>query len=108
MELDSATGVISGTPEAESTATVAVTLSDDQATTATVSLDLAVHEPQDTTTVTTVLVSRAADGTQANSDSYEPAVSADGRWVVYRSDASNLVAGDTNGSYDVFVWDRVS
>jgi len=108
LELDSATGVISGTPEAESTATVAVTLSDDQATTATVSLDLAVHEPQDTTTVTTVLVSRAADGTQANSDSYEPAVSADGRWVVYRSDASNLVAGDTNGSYDVFVWDRVS
>jgi Tol biopolymer transport system component len=45
-------------------------------------------------------------GQQANSFSFEPAISADGRFVAFRSFASNLVAGDTNGSYDVFVRDR--
>ena len=53
-------------------------------------------------------VSVASDGTQADYDSWGPAISADGRWVTYYSYASNLVAGDTNGDYDVFVWDRVS
>jgi Tol biopolymer transport system component len=32
--------------------------------------------------------------------------SADGRFVAFQSDASNLVAGDTNGALDVFVRDR--
>ena len=32
-------------------------------------------------------------------------LSGDGRFVVFASDASNLVAGDTNGSTDVFVRD---
>ena len=32
-------------------------------------------------------------------------MSADGRYVAFTSAASNLVAGDTNGSYDVFVHD---
>ena len=35
-----------------------------------------------------------------------PAISADGRYVAFGSDASNLVAGDTNGAGDVFVRDR--
>jgi len=35
-----------------------------------------------------------------------PAISADGRYVAFRSDASSLVAGDTNGVTDVFVHDR--
>ncbi|MBA3264841.1 MAG: PD40 domain-containing protein [Nocardioidaceae bacterium] len=52
-------------------------------------------------------VSVGAGGAQANTDSYEPAVSADGRYVAFRSYASNLVAGDTNGAPDVFVRDRV-
>jgi TolB protein len=43
---------------------------------------------------------------QANGDSSEPAISADGRFVAFASGASNLVAGDTNGTYDVFVRDR--
>ena len=51
-------------------------------------------------------VSVAFDGTQANALSYDPSISADGRWVTYTSQASNLVAGDTNGAADVFVWDR--
>lgn len=37
-----------------------------------------------------------------------PAVSGDGRYVVFVSDAQNLVAGDRNGSADLFVRDRVS
>lgn len=34
-------------------------------------------------------------------------ISADGRYVAFTSDSSNLVAGDTNGKYDVFVRDMV-
>ena len=53
-------------------------------------------------------VSVASDGTQANADSDSPSVSADGSRVVYRSDASNLVTGDTNGHRDMFVFDTAS
>ena len=38
--------------------------------------------------------------------SFGPAISADGRFVAFISDATNLVPGDTNGRYDVFVRDR--
>ncbi len=34
-------------------------------------------------------------------------MSRDGRYVAFTSDAANLVAGDTNGSYDVFVRDNL-
>lgn len=44
----------------------------------------------------------AADGNQGNGASGTPAVSADGRKVAFDSEASNLVAGDTNGLPDVF------
>ena len=40
------------------------------------------------------------------SDSDCPAISADGRFVAFNSDATNLVPGDTNGARDVFVRDR--
>ena len=62
----------------------------------------------DRTTGVTTRVSAATDGTQANDGSNEPSVSADGRWITYYSDASNLVAGDTNGQMDVFVTDRTT
>jgi Tol biopolymer transport system component len=52
---------------------------------------------------TTTRVSVATAGTQANQRSTDPAISADGRYVTFSSDASNLVAGDTNGTADVFV-----
>ena len=35
-----------------------------------------------------------------------PAISADGRFVAFQSEASNLVSGDTNGAQDIFVRDR--
>lgn len=55
---------------------------------------------------TTVRVSSAADGGQATGGgSYGPMMSADGRHVVFTSDATNLVAGDTNGVSDVFLRD---
>jgi len=41
-----------------------------------------------------------------NDSSYSPAISADGRYVAYMSLASNLVPGDTNGVFDIFVLDR--
>jgi Tol biopolymer transport system component len=44
-------------------------------------------------------------GAQANSESYAPTISADGRHVAYVSDANNLVSGDTNEADDVFVTD---
>ena len=63
----------------------------------------------DTTTGVTTLVSAATDGTQANGGIYgSPAISADGRWITYVSGASNLVPGDTNGAWDVFVTDRTT
>jgi Tol biopolymer transport system component len=44
----------------------------------------------------------SAEG-QGNSDSFRPSISADGRYVAFESDASDLVANDTNGVRDVFV-----
>jgi Ca2+-binding RTX toxin-like protein len=50
-------------------------------------------------------VSVAADGTEGSNGSYGPALSSDGRYVVFRSAASNLVSGDTNGLQDIFLRD---
>ena len=51
-------------------------------------------------------VSLSSSGQQGNAESYEPEISADGRYIVFQSAASNLVEGDTNGMFDVFVHDR--
>jgi YVTN family beta-propeller protein len=50
-------------------------------------------------------ISVAADGAQANGLSYEPSISANGRFVAFTSLASNLVPSDTNNVRDVFVKD---
>ncbi|MBD0273531.1 MAG: PD40 domain-containing protein, partial [Acetobacteraceae bacterium] len=55
---------------------------------------------------TTERVSVRSNGAQGNACSGDPALSADGRFVAFASGASNLVAGDTNGVFDVFVRDR--
>ncbi|QDU69660.1 TolB family protein [Engelhardtia mirabilis] len=46
-------------------------------------------------------------GQQVDNNCYDPVLSDDGRFVAFTSQASNLVPGDTNGSPDVFVFDRV-
>ena len=57
---------------------------------------------------TTELASLDSGGAQGNSRSDYPSISADGRYVAFGSLASNFVAGDSNGTYDVFVRDRQS
>ncbi|HYT39940.1 MAG TPA: hypothetical protein VEN99_10535 [Acidimicrobiia bacterium] len=54
------------------------------------------------------LISLALDGGEADGASFTPAISADGRYVAFASAASTLVSGDSNGTEDVFVFDRLS
>lgn len=61
---------------------------------------------RDQRTGTTRRVSVGRHGTEPNGSSYGPAICANGRFVVFDSDATNLVNGDTNGMTDLFVWDR--
>ena len=61
---------------------------------------------RDRSTGTTQLVSVSFDGRQANAESRVGSISPNGRYVVFTSTASNLVAGDTNGTADVFLRDR--
>ena len=49
------------------------------------------------------LVSTNANGEQGNSDSATPSFSSDGTRIVFNSDATNLVAGGTNGLPQIFV-----
>jgi Tol biopolymer transport system component len=53
-------------------------------------------------------VSVGTGGVQGNANSFvaSSAISPDGRYVIFQSEASNLVGGDTNGHPDVFVRDR--
>lgn len=51
-------------------------------------------------------VSVATNGVEANDISWRPSISADGRLVTFYGPASNLVDGDTNEAWDVFVHDR--
>ena len=51
-------------------------------------------------------VSVSSAGAEGNGGSSRASISADGRFVAFYSFASNLVGGDTNGSFDVFVRNR--
>ncbi len=55
-----------------------------------------------------VRVSVSSEGDEADGPSYEPDISADGRYVVFTSNADNLVEGDANGQADVFVRDLLT
>jgi archaellum component FlaF (FlaF/FlaG flagellin family) len=63
---------------------------------------------RDTLTNTTTHVSVDSAGNQANSDSFTPSISADGRFVAFTSNASNLVPGDTNYKDDIFLRDTLT
>jgi Tol biopolymer transport system component len=56
----------------------------------------------------TTRVSLGGGGVQGNAGSYIGKLAWDGRWVTFMSDASNLVAQDTNGFGDLFVRDLAS
>jgi Tol biopolymer transport system component len=56
---------------------------------------------------TTERISVSTGGAEGNMESRESSISADGRYVVFRSYASTLVAGDTNGYSDIFLRDRL-
>ncbi len=68
-------------------------------------IDVFVHDRQ---TGETTRVSVDSRGRQANGGSGIAALSADSRWVTFHSFASNLVDGDTNGTLDIFVHDRMT
>lgn len=54
---------------------------------------------------TTVRLSVSSDGARGDAGSWDPEISANGRYVAFRSTATNLVDGDTNETQDVFVRD---
>jgi Tol biopolymer transport system component len=62
---------------------------------------------RDRLTGTTERVSLAWDGAESNGGSLRPAISDDGRFVVFVSYASNLVPGTFDGSRQVFLRDRL-
>jgi Tol biopolymer transport system component len=66
-------------------------------------VDVFVHDRQ---TGVTERVSLGPAGLEGDGDSFYPSISADGRYVAFDSWATNLVAGDTNSTRDVFVRDR--
>lgn len=53
------------------------------------------------------LITPGIDGKGADEGVYRPSLSADGRYVVFESNASSLVPGDRNWKLDVFLFDRV-
>ncbi|MGH7789833.1 MAG: TolB family protein, partial [Candidatus Binatia bacterium] len=57
---------------------------------------------------TTQMVSVSSDGTPANFLSSLSGLSRDGRLVAFDTPATNLVAGDTNGNFDLFLHDRAT
>ena len=67
--------------------------------------DMFVH---DRSTGNTTRVSVTSSGAEANGNSSggRGSISADGRYVAFESNATNLVTGDNSGSWDVFVHDR--
>jgi len=63
---------------------------------------------RDLTANTTERVSEFTGNYEAEGDSQRPSISADGRYVAFDSDDWDLVWGDTNDSFDVFVNDRTT
>ncbi len=69
------------------------------------STDMQRHSAPSPTTTTRLVSINSAGTASGNGDSvyFLPVLSANGRFVVFDSNASDLVANDTNGATDVFV-----
>ncbi len=63
---------------------------------------------RDTVSGTTTCASVTSGGATGNDQSFYPSMTPDGRYVVFHSAATDLVSGDTNAQYDVFVRDTLS
>jgi Tol biopolymer transport system component len=68
--------------------------------------DVFVHDRQSGATDRVSVDSAGVEGNRDSADT--SSISADGRFVAFESYATNLVPGDTNGTFDVFVHDRQS
>lgn len=53
-------------------------------------------------------ISVSGSGIQGNGRNLGPAINGDGRFITFRSAASNLVDGDTNGYWDIFLFDQLT
>ncbi|MDD5272503.1 MAG: hypothetical protein PHU14_07280, partial [Methylovulum sp.] len=62
----------------------------------------------DRQTAKTQCISVNAQGADGLGSSYRPMISADGNFISFESAASNLVPGDTNNTWDIFVRNRLS
>jgi len=60
----------------------------------------------DRTAGTLTRVSTGLNGEEANGNSSAPAISGDGRFIAFLSEASNLAPDDTNKAADIFIYDR--
>ncbi len=71
------------------------------------SLQVYLWDSADSSTNKITLLSRkdGASGTIGTGDSFGPSINGDGQFVVFESDAENLVAGDSNGATDIFARD---
>ena len=73
-------------------------------------IGLGVNEPctniylRDRQTGRTSIVSISGSNKSGNAASSSPSISRDGQWIVFSSEASNLVGGDTNGQPDIFLY----
>jgi len=63
---------------------------------------------RDRLTEITTRISVNSTGNQGNFDAFNPAISADGRFVAFESNSTNLVPGDTNNTSDIFLHDRLN
>ena len=105
LSLNASTGQITGTPTtAGETQTFTVRATDSRGATATKEFTVTIANP--VAVAGMERVSLAFDGSEANGDAGSPAISDDGRLVVFTSFATNLVTGDTNNVPDIFVRDR--
>ena len=54
------------------------------------------------------MISRDIVGGMSNGDSDQPCISSDGRYVAFRTTATDIVPGDANNAADVIVYDRIT
>ncbi|HXE76448.1 MAG TPA: putative Ig domain-containing protein [Candidatus Xenobia bacterium] len=102
LTLNSSTGAVSGTPTMAETQTFTVRVTDGQSRTDDEEYTIRIGNA----TPRVELVSVATGGGPGNSDSGDPVLSDDGRFVAFTSFSTNLVANDTNGVTDIFIRDR--